>query len=389
MSVNTFSGKPRGGIASRTGWSTAADPEQAVRELREQLDQSEPFATMFFVSSHYDLDRIAREVSLQFQGPVTGCTSAGGLCSAGFVDHGIVGASIPLRHMSLEPYLIRNINEFNGEQARELAERITANGMQQSGRMLGLLLVDGLSMREEITLANLQHALPEVPIFGGSAGDNMEFRRTFVYHDGRFHTNAAVLAILRTDLRFRLFKIQHFEPTEARLVITEAIPETRTVISINGYPAAEEYARLVGVSVEQLSTELYSSHPMLMRVGGEYYVRSIMKANPDGSLMFACAIDNGLVMRIGRGVGLVESLDSELARLKAEMPGLELIFGCDCAFRRLEALQKGLQDGVREVLGRYNFIGFNTYGEQINHLHVNQTLTGIALGGADGYAGRD
>jgi len=37
---------------------------------------------------------------------------------------------------------------------------------------------------------------------------------------------------------------------------------------------------------------------------------------------------------------------------------------------------------VAEILAPYPFVGFSTYGEQYNGLHVNQTLTGIALGAA-------
>jgi len=33
------------------------------------------------------------------------------------------------------------------------------------------------------------------------------------------------------------------------------------------------------------------------------------------------------------------------------------------------------------VLKDYPVVGFSTYGEQFNSIHVNQTLTAIALGG--------
>jgi hypothetical protein len=33
-----------------------------------------------------------------------------------------------------------------------------------------------------------------------------------------------------------------------------------------------------------------------------------------------------------------------------------------------------------KVLDAVDFFGFSTYGEQFNGVHVNQTLTGIALG---------
>ena len=42
---------------------------------------------------------------------------------------------------------------------------------------------------------------------------------------------------------------------------------------------------------------------------------------------------------------------------------------------------RALQDAaMAEVFGTYNVVGFNTYGEQFCGVHVNQTLTGIAIG---------
>ena len=52
----------------------------------------------------------------------------------------------------------------------------------------------------------------------------------------------------------------------------------------------------------------------------------------------------------------------------------------DCILRRLEITQDGLKEKVSDVLRRNNTVGFSTYGEQFCGVHVNQTLTGIALG---------
>jgi hypothetical protein len=38
------------------------------------------------------------------------------------------------------------------------------------------------------------------------------------------------------------------------------------------------------------------------------------------------------------------------------------------------------KDRIAEVLEQNHTIGFNTYGEQFNGVHVNQTLVGIAIG---------
>lgn len=59
-----------------------------------------------------------------------------------------------------------------------------------------------------------------------------------------------------------------------------------------------------------------------------------------------------------------------------------LTLGCDCILRRLEIVQSGLNERVSELMIENNVVGFATYGEQFNGMHVNQTFTGVALGSA-------
>ena len=57
----------------------------------------------------------------------------------------------------------------------------------------------------------------------------------------------------------------------------------------------------------------------------------------------------------------------------------EAIIACDCILRRLEAEQSQASLAVSRILSEQGVVGFNTYGEQVNGAHVNQTLTGIAI----------
>lgn len=54
--------------------------------------------------------------------------------------------------------------------------------------------------------------------------------------------------------------------------------------------------------------EIFANHPLVVRVGGTNFVRSIQKANEDGSLTFYCAIDEGIVLARAQGCDLSENL---------------------------------------------------------------------------------
>ena len=240
--------------------------------------------------------------------------------------------------------------------------------------------MDGLSLREEQVARALQNGLGKVRLFGGSAGDDLKFERTLVFSDGAFRANAAVLALCTTDLPFKVFRTQHFVRAEERLVVTDADPARRIVNEINGLPAATEYARLIGVQVGDLRPEVFAASPVVVLIDGTDYVRSIQKANEIGSLTFYSAIDTGIVLRVARGVDLIANLQTKFEEIRAEIGPPQLVIACDCILRNLEMTRNGLRENVEKILQRNQAIGFSTYGEQIDGVHVNQTLTGIAIG---------
>ncbi len=209
----------------------------------------------------------------------------------------------------------------------------------------------------------------------------LNLRKPKIYCDGSFQSNAAVFALFETTLPIKVFKTQHFEITEQRMVITSSDPATRTVYEINGIPAAQAYAESLGLTIQQLIPQNYSEHPVMLTIGDETFVRSIRHVNADGSLVFYAAIEDGVVLNLGKCGDIVADLRSQLDALASQLPSIQLILGCDCILRRLEIVDKKLQPSVNEILARYNFMGFSTYGEQYNAVHVNQTLTGIAIGG--------
>ena len=49
----------------------------------------------------------------------------------------------------------------------------------------------------------------------------------------------------------------------------------------------------------------------------------------------------------------------------------------------------GEVEAVSEFLRHHNVIGFNTYGEQFDGMHINQTFTGVVIGQPDVRTGQD
>ncbi len=363
---------------------TTLDEREVVKYMRNNLHTDNLAGITFFCSDKYDLELLADLLNETFECPIIGCTTAGEIGST-YQNGGIVAASFSKAAFNFHIETINKLDTFSTAAASEIAEKLKKqlkfSDKFDANKMFGFLLIDGLSMMEEHVAAGLHSALCGVEVIGGSAGDSLTFTKTSVFSDGKFQTGTAAIALIESKSNFKVFKEQHYTPSNMEMTITEADPGKRIVYEIDGGPAATELAEIIGVSKEQLTMEVYSTFPVMLQVGDEWYVRSIKNYHADESLSFACAMDAGLPLTVGKCEGLVNSLAERVNALVNDFDHIEMTLGFDCIHRRMEILETGIKDEVEEILMPLNFMGFSTYGEQFNSIHVNQTLTGVVIGG--------
>ena len=370
----------------RIGSSAQPVPAAAAAELQRQIGHEQAGLALAFVSSRYDRDALARDLRREFGAlPLIGCTTAGEIGPLGYMDGGLSGLTFGRDDLIYEVGLIEGVSRLDNRRGQAFAYGLRQRLAQRvepfdPNRCFALLLIDGLCGHEEPVARAIHDGLGGIAMAGGSAGDGLDFRQTTVLYDGRFHTDAAVLLVAATPHPFTTFKTQHFVCGAQRMVLSGAIPEQRIATEINGFPAAREYARAIGLELSQLDPMVFSAHPMVVKVGGAEFVRSIQKVNPDGSLTFFCAIDEGIVFNVAQGVDLVDNLNSLFGDIEQRIGPPRLVIGCDCILRRLELVQNGAIDKVSAILRQHHVVGFSTYGEQFRGMHVNQTFTGIAIG---------
>lgn len=362
------------------------DPELAIRALFRDLDVPELSGLILFCSSRYPLDALAEAIGVRSEGlTIVGCTSSGEITPQGVDEGTITAIGFPMSDFRLSATCFENLDVFDAAEAQRVLRALVADANEATRDMgmthhAGVFLVDGLSHREEMLTLTLQDALGEVPLVGGSSGDGLDFRETFVLYDGRFRRDAAVVALLSSRRPLKAFRAQHYGPGSIKMVITAADTDLRTVHEINAEPAAAEYARLVGARIEDLGPAVFATHPPMVRAGGEYYVRSIQTANPDGSLTFYCAIDEGIVLTLGEAGDIMGGLNRLFDDLDDSVGGIDHVLGFDCVLNSVEMEQRQLRQAVSRLFAAKGVVGFNTYGEQFHGLHVNQTFSGLAIG---------
>lgn len=362
--------------------SVAARGQGRAQALARALGAGPFAAVLLFVSPEADLAALAAEVPGAFgAAPVIGCTTAGEITAAGYSEGEIVAVGLPQAMFMVTTRLIPDLGRIEpqaliGQLIRDRQAMARARPGWEGE--FAFLMVDGLSVREDELASTLARGLGPVPLFGGSAGDGTRFGATFVLHEGQFLQNAAVVMLVRTAARVRVFSLDHLRPTEARMVVTEADPAARRVRGINAEPAAREYARILGKDPGQLTTFTFAAHPVVVRIGGAHHVRAIQQVSAEGDLVFFSAIDEGVVLTLAEPQDIAAHLAAGLAGLQGTGPA-PAILACDCILRRLEALEKQKTGEISAVLRAHGVVGFSTYGEQVNSMHVNQTMTGVAI----------
>lgn len=367
--------------------SHAEEPFDAVEQVFAAMGHG-PFAgVLMFCSHRYDRDKLARAINICGEGiKIIGCTSSGELTENGYDQGSISAIGFPADAFHLATHCFEDVDRFHPETARAAVRALAAEAARDSESLgdhvnrVALFLVDGLSLSEEMLTMTVQDALGDIPLIGGSSGDGLAFRQTAVFQAGAFRSRAAAVMILSSPRPMHVFKAQHYRPGPERMVITGALSHQRIVTEINAEPAATAYLRLAGHAGETLGTEFFAAHPPMVRAGGEYHVRAIQSANPDGSLTFYCAIDEGLVLTVGEPVDRIAGMQTLFSDIRDAVGEVDRIIGFDCVLNRIDAEQRQIARDVSQLYRHNAVVGFNTYGEQFHALHVNQTFSGLAIG---------
>ena len=353
-----------------------------VAALRADLGDVPLAVLALFVTAQTDFAGVVAEAARVYPDTdVVACTTAGEIGATGYDDGLIIAIGFPQADFAATSLMFPDLDRFDvaAEMDRVAQERVALQDRSPDMHQgFAFLIVDGLSQQEDKITHTLSPALRDMPLFGASAGDGMDFGQTLVALNGKISTNGAVLNMIRSRHRTKVFSLDHLIPTDIQMVVTDADPAHRVVKSINAEPAGREYARLVGKDPDQLDRFTFASHPVVVRIGSDHHVRAIRQVNDAGELEFFSAIDEGMVLTVALSEDMAGHLRNRMEDLSADQPFSDMI-GCDCILRRIEAEQSQVARDLSTIMAEYNVTGFSTYGEQIGPLHVNQTMTGVAF----------
>ena len=353
----------------------------AARELRQACKVAHPKWVIYFASPRYEAAAMARAMHEAFAGvPTLGCSTAGELIGGRMLNQAVVA-------LVMDDQLIADVQVCMAEglrddagldrAARALAAGFGAPSLRNlpADQYVGLLLIDGMSGSEERINDRLSDLTP-MPFVGGSAGDALQFKKTFVMVGPHACSDACALAVIKPAGDFGIVKTQSFLLRPIQLVPTRVDLHAREVIQFNHKPATQAYAAALGVTVDKLE-QLFQRHPLGLVTDHGLFVRSPRQIKGQ-TIAFYCQVREGMALRMLDGTNMVADTQAAMKLQAQQMGGLDAVIHFNCILRTVELIQDMRTQAYADIFTACPTVGFSTYGESYLG-HMNQTATLLAL----------
>ena len=308
---------------------------------------------------------------------VFGCSTAGEIVSGKLLKNSVVAMAINSNIISdVKVEVIEQIKDnLNLDAAFTSFERYfnESSYTMDVTRYVGIILIDGVSMKEEKIMDQIG-SRTNVYFIGGSAGDDLKFIETFVCANGKAYIDSAVLVLLKMNAQaeFSIIKTQSFKALDQVLIANKVNEEIREVIEFNNRPAITAYADAVGATSVEEAPKYFTTNPVGLVVGGnDIFVRSPLQKKGT-NIQFHCNILEKMEVRLLESTNIIEDTKYALDEKIKEFGRIEGIINFHCIMRTLELEQKNSVKQYGEIFSNIQTIGFSTYGEEYIG-HINQT----------------
>ena len=368
----------------RSAASRATSAEAATADLVRQFDGVDAAAIVLFCGPELDGAAMSKSLRAAFpRAEVIGCTTAGEFRESETTVGGVTALALGRDKVSRVAASLARFDRDGVEKGISQATSSLAGTLgidlrnADPKKFVGIVLFDGLHMREEAATEALGNAAPFLSFVGASAGDNLQFKQTRVFVNGEESDDGAAILLMESAVPFTIEKTCSFRPTAHRWKVTKADAANRTVYELDGQPVLEVYAKAIGTTPDKLDGSVFMTNPVGLLIDDTPWIRSPMQAVPGGGLKFYCQILEGMEVHLMESTHLVEDTRSAIEKVRGELGGrLSGGIAFNCILRRLEMDAKNLHPGFLANFDGLQVGGFHTYGETWLG-HINQTMTAL------------
>ncbi|MGC8490742.1 MAG: FIST N-terminal domain-containing protein [Syntrophobacteraceae bacterium] len=405
------------------GFSTGADSyaagTEAVRKAVAGITECKASLVIVFASVRYNLEELLRGIREVVESvPILGTTGAGEICNGVRVGSVVVvvlaspyirvtagvgeRVSVNWEDAVRQALGAPDLMPYFGSDTTAVHKRLTLEGKQA----FGLLFCPGNTRFSDSRGFEILEKLKELsqnrlPIFGGCSGDDWRMEENFVFHGERVYRDSLLLAVFETSLEWGMALYHGFEPLPGQVVITGA--EGHEIRELNGEPAAEVFAALLGKSAKELEGKhLTLSSGLPIGVPGPYGQYSISVASyltAGGGIRVSQPISRrtALTLMESEPDNLVaaggEAFRKALLRGNVENPAAVIVFPCALQQKLLGERTAEQIATIRRMAPGVPVVGFYSLGEQGladdgTNRHNNGVITTLVIGKSLSYAAR-
>ncbi len=369
----------------RVGSSAAPQTVRALHEVLDQLDADHAALTFIFFSAPHDPHLIAPALDSRLAGRGIAATGAGEVHGGALTRGAIVGMSLHGDDVRAAIEIIPRLSSLSLLPLVPLPEQLSqrigrTRATLDPQRHLWLTLADHHLGDGPLWTPFLTSKMPRVELVGAALGNLGGWPNAIAYH-GRVYRDAAAVTLLEYPRPFALLHHSHLSLTERWVTLTSLSSDQRQIITLNHRPAREVVAEALGLSASALTAEIAAIHPLGTRFRGKAAPASILDINPAGHLVMGCPLQPGERLNIlACGDLIAETRDAITKAIDALGQPAQGLLLFNCLGRVYEAEHHGQLDALASALCQTSTCGLNSFGEQLNLLHLNHSLCGVALG---------
>ncbi|MBM2617147.1 FIST C-terminal domain-containing protein [Actinoplanes sp. LDG1-06] len=354
------------------GQSSAADSRKAGAEAAaEAIGGREAKAVFVFASVSHDLAELLRGVRMEAgaDAEIVGATTMGEMGSAGVTSGGISVAALGGDGFTVQTRAARIDRAHPREAGAAVAEAL--HDMDDEHKVL-IMFADGLTGQpHEIVRGAYSSIGASVPLVGGFAADDRNFKATYQFYGDEAHTGAVVGLALGSDGPIGIGVAHGWRRIEPPMIVTKATgphiyeldgePALDVLLRRNNFDGSAEEFFDRGRSLQPLGLSRRSGEDIRVIHSGDDEARTVWGTAdvPQGALVWLMEGDRQSLLD-----GAAWSCTEAVARLEGLPPLGVLAF--DCGGRRAGLIEGGLEQEIqamRTALSDAPFAGFYTFGE--------------------------
>ena len=361
------------------GHSDDPDSQSAIESVLEHclkdLTNILPQAGVLFAAIDFEHALILKQIHQVFPNlELIGCTTDGEMSS----ELGFQQDSLTLMLFCSDTVQIRaGVGYETLENPTAAAQQAVQQAMKQENSAEPKLCIalpssytaNGSTTSGGAMMAGLTLALGEqVPVLGGTAGDQYRFKTTHQFFQTEVLTDALPILIFSGNIQFSYGTACGCTPTEYKGIVTKALGTV--VYEIDGKPALEFYRRYLGDRPPTAKNPLVVYESGVDLPYSPYYMRVPTVSDAElGSVQFLGNVPEQALVQITDITSdeliaaAKTSFQTALSRYPGTAPAAVLLFSCCCRRWLLGTRAKEEYQVVKALATTLPACGFYTYGE--------------------------